>query len=58
MTCDGCVNSMTKALKGVAGARNVDVSLKENQATVTYDEGKASVEALKKAIEDAGFDTL
>ncbi|WP_067618100.1 heavy-metal-associated domain-containing protein [Alicyclobacillus acidiphilus] len=56
MTCSGCVNSVTKALKGVDGVETVEVSLEANQATVTYDEAKASEDTLKEAIEDAGYD--
>lgn len=56
MTCGGCVNSVTKALNSVAGVEDVKVSLENNQATVNYDDSKTSVEALKEAIEDAGYD--
>ncbi|QQE78317.1 heavy-metal-associated domain-containing protein [Alicyclobacillus sp. SO9] len=56
MTCQGCVNSVTKALNTVDGVNKVEVSLENNQAKVTYDEAKASVLELKTAIEDAGYD--
>lgn len=56
MTCSGCVNSVFKALNAVEGVKNVDVSLEENQATVTYDDGQVKAEVLKAAIEDAGYD--
>jgi copper chaperone len=56
MTCMGCVNSVTKALNAVPGVNKIEVSLENNQATVTFDEGKTNVDALKNAIEDAGFD--
>ncbi|KPV43772.1 heavy-metal-associated domain-containing protein [Alicyclobacillus ferrooxydans] len=57
MTCAGCVNSVTKALKNVSGVQEADVDLAGAKATVTFDESKTSVSALKEAIEDAGYDT-
>ncbi|MCL6442113.1 MAG: cation transporter [Alicyclobacillus sp.] len=57
MTCGGCVNSVTKALKNVAGVQEANVDLNGAKATVTFDETKTSVAALKKAVEDAGYDT-
>ncbi|MCL6593339.1 MAG: copper ion binding protein [Alicyclobacillus sp.] len=57
MTCSGCVNSVTKALKGVEGVQEAIVDLQGQKATVTFDESKTSVAKLKEAIEDAGYDT-
>ena len=56
MTCGGCVNSVTKALKAVRGVQAADVSLEKQQAVVTFAEGEASVADLKQAVEDAGYD--
>lgn len=56
MTCGGCVNSVTKALKGVAGVQEATVDLAEATATVTFDDTQTSVTALKEAVEDAGYD--
>ena len=56
MTCDGCVNSVTKALKNVEGVQDAKVDLQGQSATVTFDDGKTSVSALKEAVEDAGYD--
>ncbi|EPZ45091.1 copper chaperone CopZ [Alicyclobacillus acidoterrestris] len=56
MTCSGCVNSVTKALTAVEGVQKVEVSLEQNQATVTFDESKVTMANLKDAIEDAGYD--
>ncbi|WP_206886427.1 MULTISPECIES: heavy-metal-associated domain-containing protein [Alicyclobacillus] len=57
MTCSGCVNSVTKALKGVEGVQEASVDLQGQKATVTFDEAKTTVAKLKEAIEDAGYDT-
>ncbi len=56
MTCDGCVNSVTKALKGVAGVQEANVDLAGAKATVTFDASKTNVAALKEAVEEAGYD--
>jgi copper chaperone len=56
MTCGGCVNSVTKALKGVNGVQEANVDLAGQKATVIFDETKTNVKALKQAIEDAGYD--
>ncbi|SFV06006.1 heavy-metal-associated domain-containing protein [Alicyclobacillus macrosporangiidus] len=57
MTCSGCVNSVTKALKDVEGVQEASVDLQGQKATVTFDEAKTTVAKLKEAIEDAGYDT-
>lgn len=55
MDCDGCVKSVTRMLSSVAGVQQVDVSLAEARAKVTYDPAKASVAQMKKAVERAGY---
>ena len=56
MTCGGCVNAVTRALKAVSGVQTADVSLEKQQAVVTFVEDEASVADLKRAVEDAGYD--
>lgn len=56
MSCGGCVDAVTRALRAVPGVRDVDVSLEAGRATVTFEDGKASVDDLKGAVEDAGYD--
>jgi copper chaperone len=43
-------------LKAVPGVREVQVTLEPGTATVSYDASRASIPALKSAIEDAGYD--
>lgn len=50
------MSHLIKSLQGVKGVEKADVDLAENQATLTYDEGKASQSDLKKAVEEAGFE--
>lgn len=56
MTCGGCVNSVTKALKNVSGVQEAVVDLQGQKATVTFDDAATNVAALKEAVEDAGYD--
>jgi copper chaperone len=56
MTCQGCVKSVTRSLQGVAGVQQVDVSLDQGAAKVTYDPVRTGVPELKRAVERAGFD--
>jgi copper chaperone len=56
MTCMGCVSSIKRVLGGMAGVTQAEVSLEKAQAAVTYDSGKTSLQAIKAAITDAGYD--
>ncbi|MDP1535907.1 MAG: heavy-metal-associated domain-containing protein [Burkholderiales bacterium] len=58
MTCRGGVASVKRVLGSISGVANAEVSLEKAQAEVTYDPGKASLEALKTAITDAGYDVV
>jgi len=58
MTCNGCVASVTRVLKGTAGVRDAQVTLTPGQATVTFDPGQTNPAALKTAIEEAGYDVV
>ncbi len=55
MTCGGCVNSVTRVLSALPGVAAADVSLPEARAKVTYDPARTGVEAMKQAIERAGY---
>ena len=56
MTCNHCKMAVEGALKKLAGVNNAIVSLENNSVTVTYDEGKVTLEEMKEAIEDQGYD--
>ena len=58
MTCEGCVASVSRVLKALPGVQDVDVSLRPGSATVSYDPARTEVSALRKAIEDAGYDIV
>jgi len=53
--CDGCVKSVTRMLRGVAGVEKVDVSLAAGTASVQFDPAQAGLPEFKRAVERAGF---
>ena len=56
MTCQGCVRSVTRVLQSIPGVSQTEVALDKGQATVTFDPAQASVDTLKAAIEEAGYE--
>ena len=56
MTCGGCVRSVTNVLRTVPGVANAEVSLEKSEAKVAFDPAQANPDALRRAIEDAGYD--
>ena len=53
MSCGGCVRSVTKSVQAVDGNAKVDVDLASRKVRV---QTKASLDAVKSAISDAGYD--
>ena len=56
MTCAACVRRVDKAVRAVAGVRDVSVNLVSNRATVTYDGAATGVEVITAAIRAAGYE--
>jgi copper chaperone len=56
MSCGGCVRNVTGVLKGIAGVEEVEVDLERAEARVRFDATQVSVDTLRQAIADAGFD--
>lgn len=55
MTCAGCANHISKALKNVNGVIEQSVEYPGDVAIVKYDSAKTKPEELIKAIEKAGY---
>ena len=55
MDCQGCVKSVTRMLSALPGVSDVDVSLEQARARVTYDPAKAELADFKRAVERAGY---
>jgi len=55
MTCASCVRRIEKALSKVDGVHEASVNLATEKARVAYDPDTATLEALQKAVEKAGY---
>lgn len=58
MSCSHCVSAVTKALTALDGVEGVLVDLEGKKVTVDYDDSKVTLEAMKEAIEDQGYDVV
>ncbi|WP_169087905.1 copper ion binding protein [Paenibacillus sp. PL91] len=56
MTCGHCVSSVEKAVSNAGAVGKVDLANKK--VTVEFDESKVTIEAVKAAIEDQGYDVV
>ncbi len=56
MSCDHCVETVTKALNAFPGVHNVQVSLAQGNVSFDFEEDRVELEAVQKAITEAGFD--
>lgn len=55
MSCASCPAMVKSVLKRIPGVISADVSYKEKKATISYYDGKVTVEKMIKAIEDAEY---
>jgi len=55
MTCASCVARVERALKKVDGVENAAANLATEMVSVSFDESRASLDKLAKAIEDSGY---
>mgnify|MGYP000164347833 CR=1 FL=1 len=55
MTCATCPYTVKKSLIALSGVGDVEASLKNNTAIVTYDTTKVTIDALVKAVTNAGY---
>ena len=54
MTCDNCVNHVTKALKDVVGVLLAEVTLEDEIAMIEHGD-HVTMEILVAAVEEAGY---
>ncbi len=55
MTCGACPITVRTALDRVPGVEHVAIAVAKKEVTVTYDNAKASPQALLRATRDAGY---
>ncbi|KIL34714.1 copper resistance protein CopZ [Cohnella kolymensis] len=56
MSCNHCVNSVEGAVKSLGASATVDLA--SNSVSVEFDESRVSLEAIKAAIQDQGYDVV
>ncbi|WP_342548209.1 copper ion binding protein [Paenibacillus sp. FSL P2-0089] len=56
MSCGHCVSAVEKAVSGVGAAAKVDLPAKT--VAVEFDENTVSLDKIKAAIEDQGYDVV
>lgn len=56
MSCGHCVSAVEKAVSGVGAAAKVDLPAKT--VAVEFDENAVSLDKIKAAIEDQGYDIV
>ncbi len=56
MTCNHCVQAITRELKKLPGVRTVDVSLESQSATVRFDESNVGPAEIGRAVSEAGYE--
>lgn len=56
MHCEGCSTRLQKVLNNQDGVDEAKVSLEDKEAVIKFDESQISVDELKEAVEDAGFE--
>jgi copper chaperone len=56
MSCGGCVKSVTNVLTALPGVAKAEVTLTPGEAKVEFDPAQVSRDAMKQAIDDAGFE--
>lgn len=55
MTCAACPFTVKKALSGVEGVSQIDVSFEKREAVVTFDDSKTRIQTLTQTTENAGY---
>ncbi len=58
MSCSHCVKSIQKAVGSLDGVSKVDVDLARKTVSVAYEKEKVSLQNIKEAIDDQGYDVM
>jgi mercuric ion binding protein len=55
MYCDACPITVSKAMQGVKGVKSAKVDYETKTATVVFDDGATTVDAIASASTNAGY---
>lgn len=58
MSCSHCEHAVKTTVGGLDGVDGVVVDLEGKTVTIEFDAGKVTVEDIKNAIEDQGYDVV
>ncbi|MCM3005583.1 copper chaperone CopZ [Priestia koreensis] len=56
MSCGHCVKSVEGSVGELNGVQHVEVNLSEAKVIVEFDQNKVSLESIKEAIDDQGYE--
>jgi copper chaperone len=56
MSCGHCVKAVEGSVGELNGVQHVEVNLNEAKVTVEFDQNKVSLESIKEAIDDQGYE--
>ena len=56
MTCQHCVQIITKALKNISGLNSIDISLDNKEVNVCFDDNEIKLKEITKQIVEVGFE--
>ena len=58
MTCEHCVETVTKAVNSLDGISQVSVDLDKKQVTVDFDDSRTDMDAISSKIVEVGFEVI
>ena len=58
MSCNHCKHAVTTALSSLEGVSSVNVDLATGKVDITYDETLVTLEQMKEAVEDQGYEVV
>ncbi|MGI6549237.1 MAG: copper chaperone CopZ [Syntrophomonadales bacterium] len=56
MSCNHCQRAVEDSLLALKGVNRAEVNLSQGTVTVEYDEAQVNLPAMKKSIEEAGYE--
>lgn len=58
MSCNHCKNAVEKAVLGLPGVLSATVDLAAKTLTVEFDAGKSTLDSIKEAVDEAGYQVV
>ena len=58
MSCASCAQTIRESLEDLPGVERANVNIATERATVLYDPERVDIESMRKAVRNAGYDTI